>query len=479
MTETSALDLRARSEWSCKVQRFWLAALFLLGFGFIVLIPPFQSIDEVAHWDRVWTVADGTYNCWTLPTSAAQFVGASFRFDNPPHNGPVPWSIFRELYDFTGDTGEFWIATSGCHYPPVGYVLPAVAARFLSEGPPSEPHRHKMFLAFYGMRTANWLLFFGCVLAAYRLGRYPMVPLVFASIPMVVHQAVSINNDAFQFGGLLLTGALLTRTPTRSTLWTAIGVVALMSMIKPINAVAVPLIWIAGYRALRRQPLARVELSAMALASLGLPIGAWLLWQATMHAPIIGLTTGSPVPNVDGAAQAASLWENPARILQVLGWQLAQFFALPPINGGWRGMLLALGWCRYIAPAHVYALSLAALGLGLFLLRWDARSVAPEEPTPRVLVIGTIGGIIVYFTMVTLLLYMHFTPLGAQVVFGVQGRYLLYPMAVLFFLHCVVRTRPPWLRGPPAFGAACLFVALAVSAQVAALVAIRQLFWQA
>jgi hypothetical protein len=479
MNESSAPDQRARSEWGRVVQRFWLAALFLLGFGFIVLIPPFQTIDEVAHWDRVWTVADGKYNCWTLPTSAAQFVEAGFRFDNGPHSGPIPWSLFGELYAFRGDEGEFWIATSGCHYPPIGYALPALAARLLTKGPPSEPHPHKMFVAFYASRTVNWLLFFACVVAAYRVGRYPMVPLVFASIPMVVHQAVSINNDAFQFGGLLLTGALLSRAPTRRTLWSAIVIVTLMSMIKPINAAAVPLIWIAGFSALRSERVGRVELTVAAVTSLALPIAAWQLWQATMHVTPLGLTTGHPVADVNGTAQLALMQEHPTHVLKVVGWQLAQIFDASPINGGWRGILLALGWYRHLAPNHVYWLALVTLLTGLLLLRWDAEPAASAEPVPTVLVLGVLGATAVYFVVITLVLYVYFTPVGAPVVFGVQGRYLLYPIALLFFLHALARRRPPWLRGPLALQAACLFVGLAISSQVAALLAIRQLFWQA
>ncbi|MET0340476.1 MAG: DUF2142 domain-containing protein [Polyangiales bacterium] len=482
MTETSApaAEHPARAPVGLWIRRVWLAALFVLGLGFVVLIPPFQAVDEVAHWDRVWTVADGHYNCWRLPLSAAQFVDKGFRFDNRgPEPQMVQWSIFRELYAFEGTPGEMWIATNGCHYPPIGYIAPAIAARLTALDPPEQPRPHKMFFAFYAMRLANWLLFFACLVGAHRLGRYPMIPLVFASIPMVVHQAVSINNDAFQFGGLLLASALLTRAPTRRTLWSAIAIITLMSMIKPINAVAVPLVWIAGVWALRGARLRRRELAGMAVASLALPIGAWLLWHETMHVPILGLTTGMPVPNVDEARQAALLRENPLRVLDVLGWQLKQFFDVSAINGGWRGVLLALGWYRYVAEDYVYYVAIATFMVGLFLLRWDAQPRAPHERTPLWLSIGTVGGTLAYFAVVTLILYTAFTPVGAELVFGVQGRYFLYPLAVLLFLHGFAREGPPWLRGRPAVAVACVFVALAIGAQVAALVAIRQLFWQA
>src|SRR4051812_32548012 len=131
MMEISAPDALepARDPSGLWLRRLWLGALFVLGLGFIVLVPPFQAVDEVAHWDRVWTVAQGDYSCRKLPIAASQFVNEGFRFDNPPHRGPVSWTIFSELYAFEGVSGAQWIATNGCHYPPVGYVVPALAAR--------------------------------------------------------------------------------------------------------------------------------------------------------------------------------------------------------------------------------------------------------------------------------------------------------------------------------------------------------------
>lgn len=463
-----------------RVQQAWLGVVFLLGLGYIVLIPPFQTVDEIAHWDRVWTVALGQYNCHTLPYTAAEFVNFSFRFDAGPVRGPIPWSALRDMYEHGGGGGEFFIATAGCGYPPIGY-LPAALAAWLLTPEPREPGPHKMFVAFYGGRIANWLLFFGCLVAAFRISLFPMPVLVFASIPMVVHQAISLNNDAVLFSGIVLIGALLTQPPTRARIWTAIALLTLLSAIKPINVIAATLVWLGLAEALRKGTWRAREVASVALASVALPVAAWLVWDHTKHLPILGLSTGLVVPNVNEAAQLNMLLEQPLRVLSVFKWQLEGVFANTPINGGWRGVLLTLGWYKYVVADHVYALAIAALAAGVCVLRLEPRAI-PERRTPCWLLLTVPASVLAYAATVTLILYLAFTPVGAETVFGVQGRYFLLPIAMLLFVPAVRAARPLWLRteslrGKAIASLAAAFFVLSLAAHVAALWAIRQHFW--
>lgn len=462
-----------------RAQRCWLVLLFLVGLGYMVLIPPFLSVDEVAHWDRIWTVAQGQYNCDSIPTSAAQFVNLAFRFDRGTERaeGPVSWSLFEEAYAFQGDPGKVWIATNGCHYPPIGYLASGLAVRLFTPGAPTEPRPHKMFIAFYAARFANFMLFFACVLAALRVSRYPMPVLLFASIPMVVHQAVSLNNDALLFGGLLLAAALATGTVTRRRAWGALVLIALMSAIKPVCVVSSTLLWISLWRGYQSRTFARSEALLLGLGSLALPLGAWLVWQQTESLPVLGHRTGVPVSNVIPSAQWARLVEEPWRFVQVLGFQLRQFFESDPIRGSWKGMVLAFGWCRYEAPRYVYAFSLAALAAGLPCLRAWTRGSAPEVRVPWLLSAAVIGACVTYCVAVTITMYLVFTGVGADYVTGVQGRYLLYPFALPLFLYPMARTRPAartrwrdWI--------ALASLGLGMASHVAALVALRFFFWE-
>lgn len=467
-----------------RVQQAWLAILFFLGLGYIVLIAPFQAVDEVAHWDRTWSVAQGQYNCRMIPLAAAQFVGKSFLFDSHGDRSqqvPVPWSLFKTMWEHTGDPGEFWIATNGCHYPPLGYLPAALAVRLLTPGDLAEPRPHKSFIAHYGSRLANWIAFFACLIGALRISRYPMPLLAFASIPMVVHQSVSINNDAFTWGCALLAFALLTRPPTRKRVWLAIALVTAVSAIKPIHVIAATVIWIVLWRGYHARRWGRAEGFGIALAALVIPAVAWLVWNQTMSLPILGATTGMPVLNVDDAAQSAQLKADPMRVLSVLRWQLEQLFMATPINGGWRGALLALGWYRYEAPLHVYVLSLGSLLAGVASLRLPSARQRDELPSdvrvPLVFWLAPHGATFVYFAVVTLILYVAFTPVGAEMVFGVQCRYFLYPLLMLLFVWTMAGERRP-LRFVPARRVAALScLLLGLAAHVAAIVAIRELFW--
>ncbi|HEY6881475.1 MAG TPA: DUF2142 domain-containing protein, partial [Polyangiales bacterium] len=382
------------------IQRCWLGMMFLVGLGYIALIPPFQAIDEIAHWDRVWSVAQGQYNCKMIPTSGASFVSMAFRFDadwsRPPT--PVPRSVFREMWDHVGSEGAFWIATNGCHYPPVGYLPGALAVKVFTPGAPTEPRPHKHFIAHYGIRLANWIFFFACALYAFRKSSSRAAVLVFLSVPMVLLQAMAINNDAVVLGGGLLAFALLTQEPTRRRLWTAIVIVALLSAVKPIHAIASTLIWAVLREAVQRRVIGRWESVATALAAIALPVLAWLAWNATMDVPILGVTTGMPVGGVDEAAQKALLKAEPIRVLWTLWWQLKQVFTGTPINGGWRGFMLVLGWYRPLVPDYVYEVALLALVPGLFLLRGDA--MARRRSIPPLFRSAIYGSILAYFAVV-------------------------------------------------------------------------------
>lgn len=463
-----------------RTQRCWLALLFVVGLGYAALIPPFLAVDEVAHWDRIWTVAQGQYNCESIPVAAAQFVHLAFRFDRGTERkeGPVSWSLFEEAYAFQGGPGQLSIATNGCHYPPIGYLASSLAVRLFTPGAPTEPHPHSMFIAFYAARFGNLVLFFVCVLAALRVSRYPMPVLLFASIPMVVHQAVSLNNDALLFGGVLLAAALATGTVTRRRVLSSLVLIALMSAIKPVCVVSSTLLWISLWRGYQDQTLKRFEALALGLGSLALPLGAWFLWQQTESLPILGHRTGVPVSGVTPSAQWARLVEEPWRFVQVLGFQLQQFFESEPIRGSWKGMVLVFGWCRYEAPGYVYAVSLAALAAGLPSLRAWTRGSAPEPRVPWLFSAAVIGAVVAYCVAVTMTMYLVFTGVGADYVTGVQGRYLLYAFALPLFLYPMARTRPFPVRARWRDALALASLGLGVASHIVALVALRFFFWE-
>ncbi len=456
-----------------RARQIWLALLFVLGLGYAALVPPFQNIDEVWHWERAWSVAQGDYNCTQIPVAAGQWVDRAFRFRE---GSPVSWAIVAETYDFTGDEGTFRIATNACKYPPVGYIPAALMTRIVA-GNPAERKLHQMFWAFYGSRVGNWLWFFGCVVLALRLTRFPMPVLLFASIPMVVQQAAALNNDAFQFGAILLVGALATRTPTRRTLWSAIALIALMSAIKPINAIAASLVWIGAYAASTQGRMLRREAVLVSVAATALPLLVWLAWNHTMHLPSDGNATPLPIANVNAAAQLAILRMEPVGFVRVLGWQVAQFFTGNPIDGGWRGVLLAICGYGLVVADYVYALVLAGLLAGLLALRFGATQPRIPANAPWPLVLAAVSTVVPYFAVVTLLLYIEFTPVGSEIVFGVQGRYYLYFIAMLLFLYPVVRKRPARSHGPWAARLAYASMVLSVLGNVAALYEIRGVYW--
>lgn len=458
--------------------RLWLWFIALAGVGYAFVIPTFQTVDETAHWDRLWTVAQGQYNCETLPADAAKYPRRVCVHDCriQPVPIPGPYERWRRSWSYTHAGPPESVATAACTYPPVAYLLPAAfIAAFLGDSADTR-EEHAMFVAFYGGRLVNWALFFCSLWFALRISRYPIPILLFGSIPAVVHQSVSLNNDAFQFAGALLVGALATRRPTHFRLLCMTAVVALMSSIKPTCVIFSTLILIQAFRGHRAGTLRARAALAQAAASLLVPLAAFLAWKFTTHLPLDGTRTVPPVTNLNMDAQLQLLLDDPWRVLHVLYLQAEQLFTSTTINGSWHGIFLALAWYGFAAPRYVYALAVPACALGLWLLRaWRRGPVS--EPLPRWLTITPMVASVCYFAFVTLLLHLAFTPVGQLNTNGVQGRYYLLPIALLLFARPVTERspRPHQPRWTPTLTAAMLL--LSVLGHAAALYALYDFWW--
>jgi uncharacterized membrane protein len=400
----------------------WLVCLFIAGLAYIVIIPPYKSIDEVAHWDRMWTVATGQLNCRSIPKAASEFVYLVNDIKASTQ------TVVTRGMAFTGSDGPLPIATASCMYPPIGFLAPALAVRFIGLDLSGHPVEGGMFWSFYTARFVNWILFFGTLwFVAWRLPWMRNLLLLFGSIPEVLQQTTALNQDALLFACTLLVAYAWQSKPGWRAIGLAIGASVVCSAMKPFYAgyALITLLMVPGMPSLKTwQKLAIPAVGAI------LSVGSWWVWLKIHRVDPTAHQTHLPVvvsPLEQREYVRSSVW-----ILPKLVWtQIRQFFGHNPIAGSMSSFLGAFGWCQYEVYQWVYQLLLAGIGLML-----AADVVAPEKPAllaraPRWAWALFVASVLAQFPVVVYAMYLYFTSYKSENVLGMQGRYMLSLLIML------------------------------------------------
>jgi hypothetical protein len=196
---------------------------------------------------------------------------------------------------------------------------------------------------------------------------------------------------------------------------------------------------------------------ALALCA-GLPWAVWGLWfrlndipHKTWHPSFASL-----------GRQAAFLGHHPLHVLGVMVGYLHYLiddntmpdFVPHRINGRWTTLLFSNCW--FELPMTGYLLAIAGLALAL------AAAMTSSERTTvwrgmRWAKAAAVIGVAMTIPMTIMVLYFHYTPVGAPAPFAVQGRYHAVPLLALLVLALGWLKRSSWAwRGAPMLaGLAC------------------------
>jgi Predicted membrane protein (DUF2142) len=448
------------------LHRLWFGIAFIFGIVYIVTIPPFESGDELTHWNRLWAVAEGEVVCRTMP-GAAKVLPNYFRFPvsdtvpsapgprvilpsqkrffrqlpvlkgpPPPDHPRVGLEDFRLAWDFTGLSDTGFAGDLQCKYPPTGYLLPAGAARLVGLHKDGTPRPGGMLEAFYATRLVNWGLVtiaLWLLLRAIPWGRNLL--LFFYTVPEVLQQGTALNNDAFLFVmGFLILGMFLRPASWGHAAWIAVAIMA-MTTIKPVYA---PMALLAAPLYVALRPTLRTFRWKQALVTIGLvtPFMVWKLWSVmnTYDQEYDWRASWA-----DPVRQTAFLKAHPTYLLVICWSQFKNFFGNGLLDGSWKSVIGAFGWNAFFMAPIGYYLVVAALVLAMAA---DATNGVVADPigsfdgvsrrAHNLAWILAVVGILLVFPGMTLAMYLIFTTVGVTGVLGVQGRYFLIPF--LLFL---------------------------------------------
>ena len=402
--------LAAPSAWALLFAAYAGTAILFLALA----MPPWQNPDEPNHFARAEQVSRLGFLVATPPPGqyAGGWIDPAIRQSQAAYEtikfhreAKVTRAMAAAAALHWGAAPSFTGFSNTAVYPALGY-LPASAAilagKTLGLSVPAT-----LILA----RIASGIAAIAIATAAIRLAG-ATAPLLFTVVllPMALAQMASPSQDSLMFAAAALAGALIaaalrtgSTSPRRLALLAAC--LGFLAAARPpyLPLAAIPLFL----------PGALKPRAAACAAILALALG----WSALALA-----TAGiAPFPGTDPAAQALRLLHHPWLIARVAAATLQT----------WGGMFAhsfigQLGWLDVDLPPAYHALAWAGLGLAFFLAARASRTPLPTI-RPRLALLAILA---LSVAAIALLMYLTWTPLGAPVIQGIQGRYFL-PLALL------------------------------------------------
>lgn len=396
-----------------------LLILLLFGVPMILLIPPGAGYDEEDHLVRVWELSAFSL----LPGQMS------------PQELKYP-TVFRDFaYRQQGSTGvidsEFWQSYGRAALYERGFVRREIDTKSVYSPALLFPQALTMRLfgraadlpaltAFYLCRLAGLISYLILAWLAIRLLPYgKWIVLALAVSPMALFQTATITPDAISNGiGFLFIAGCLKLAGSQEIGWKEMGgLVCLIFLLFLAKLNLIPLLLLPFLLIRPSQfPSKRHygSLLAITLALFLVEVAGWN-WIASRNFGSLLLDEANP------QAQIFHILTQPFAFLQTL---LQDFF-----TNGWayfQGWINGYGYYYWTPPQIVTAFFLLSL-TAVVLMDSTSRQVDKKYRIVFIIVFAT--GYIATIAS----LYISYTPVGADQVFGVQGRYFL-PLALPLLL---------------------------------------------
>jgi uncharacterized membrane protein len=384
-------------------QRVFVIAGLCAVLLFTFITPPFQVPDEVGHFWRSVTLARGDIFPRIEPRGATSQVeqGLStivFVFWVDPasnQNYKIEWPRFRTSWDVRVEAEKRATVRYPAGYTPVPYA-PQTLAALVTRLIPVRP-----VITFYLGRLFNALAYIAVIAFAIRIApRLQWVIAGAALLPMALYLAASWSPDAMTIALAFLFFALLLRG---GPVWQIALVGFLVGLCKPAYfLIALLVLAIPRIRVVQRFAVIAATAVGVALA----------MWNASYA------YTPAPMPDVDAAAQMRCLRADPMAF--------GRAFAHDVHVRGFDYVSQAVGRLGFLDVALPKAIIWYELAT-LVLCAWTGTSAltGTARAITFVIAIATIAGI-------AFASYLSWTPACTRAIEGIQGRYLLPIVPVLF-----------------------------------------------
>jgi uncharacterized membrane protein len=434
--------------------------LGLWGLTLLILTPPLQVPDELAHFDRSFQVSEFTMMAAKQGDLSGGTLPQILKVDQAKFNF-LPFSAERKLSRSQYFTirkespamnpenlkkREFYYFPNTTLYPPVPYLFSGLGiaiARFFSM---------TVLDGFYMARLFNLLAAIGLIYGAmHLLRRLPELQLMLfliAGMPMTAFELMSVSADCITFSFAVLVFACIVNLSLKWNRRVYVLLVAscvLLGLCKQVYAF-LPLVSFIFWRSIPRSSFRKTGCVMLVIASSLVPMVVWsMLVKSIYVSPIKGI-------HIEPVEQMRYFIDN---------WHtLIPYFIKDIFYNNLRSygysMYGLLGWLDTPLPCKNAVLYICLCFASVLLL--IRRKALPQALNCRgdnglVMSIATrtllLSIVLVSVFIIVLSLYLSWNPVGALSLEGIQGRYFipLLPFGLLAFYRLLpIRlTRPCYL----------------------------------
>ena len=401
-----------------RIEIFLFVIVLTFGIPMVLLIPPGAGYDEEDHLARVWELSFFSFVPGQIPPQEMQYPKIFRDFAYRHQSGGIINSDFWQSYSgvslYERGSVSREINTKSVYSPPL--LLPqAMVLRYVGR-----PTDLSALTIFHLCRFASLISYLILVWLAIRLipfGKWLL--LVLAVSPIALFQATTISADAISNGiGFLFIAGCLRVTEYKEINWKECGVLVFLifllflAKLNLVPLILLPFLLLPPSRFINRGIY--FFLFAMTLIFFVVEVAGWNRIASSQLDPALA-------NEANVTDQILYIFGHPLKFLQIV--------IIDIITNGWTYFLTWINGYGYYywTPPPIISI-FYALGLGSVLLMDSA--LHPVDRRFRFAFILTF--IASYFATI-LSLYATFTPVGADEILGVQGRYFV-PLALPLFL---------------------------------------------
>lgn len=402
-------------------ERIYLVIALVGVVGFAILTPPFQGPDEEAHFKRLLYITHGyllpidvTKNPEaSLPVSVESVIRTTLFADDLRGDTNRKYELFRTLSALreTYSASEKYQPVM-VPYSPVPYLpaIPFVALANLANQSPLAG----MYLARFSLGVFSVMLLYFAIRI---IPSKKYLLLAVGLLPMLLFQQAMVSADGVSYSLLALFFAYVLYlyskvAPQKKEYMLLAALMVLLVFSKTLLYLFLPLVLVLWNK---------VNARKWVVGSLLVSVSLIFLWSTATSSLIT-----NPV-GVDSASQMHELKESPLRWARVL-WNT---YMTSYGDGQTRGIIGLFGYADTAYPLWITMVCFALVVVaGLFSFEKEGR----QRPATRygkwlaVILCAT------YFFAVNLAMYLNFSPVGSNIIYGVQGRYFLPIVLTLAFI---------------------------------------------
>ena len=397
--------------------RIYLVIALFGVLGFILITPPFQGPDEEAHYNRVQYIAHGYF----IPTNTGGEVSLPKSIDETLK------TVFfdKDIRGRTSEKYEIWRTKKALfkklnpekRFSPIMLTynfltyLPAVPGVFLSNlfnlSPLFSMYIARLSLAIF----AVFVTYFAIKIIPVK--KYLFI--VLALMPMMLFQQSMVGTDGVSYAIFMLFIAYLFKLYFQEIeisghQWLYLAILCgLLVWSKPLLYIFLPLTIILSKKKNFWKNIIPIIIGCLVLFG----ANQLMVSNQTINGQTIGGQPGSPT-NVNPKEQLSILTKNPKRFIRVM----MNSYLTPFGDDEIRGVIGTFGYADVLYPIWMSYLYISIVSVAIII---DGLKSNKDKHYKQISVILAF----VHFMAVNLAIYLTYTPVNFDIVYGVQGRYFL------------------------------------------------------